>query len=246
MWGGPVPDAATALAVLCARLVDERGAIAVPGLLDDVPELSSGDRAALAALPFDAAAFRADAGMSAGAGFAGEGDRSVYERLWHRPALALVALEAVPLAAAANQLVAEARARVGLRLAPGQDPQRAARVLVDFLRRDPPLGVSVETRVIAAVAGWKTEPRGPAFDAARRALGAGYGREAVAIGCGGSIPFVGPFSEVLGGIPCLLLGLEDPRCNAHGENESLDLDDFRRAARSSAHLLAALAEAPLR
>ena len=87
------------------------------------------------------------------------------------------------------------------------------------------------------MAGWKTEPRGPAFDAARRALAAGYGRDAVSIGCGGSIPFVGPFSEVLGGIPALLLGLEDPPCNAHGENESLDVDDFRKAARASAHLL---------
>jgi len=66
----------------------------------------------------------------------------------------------------------------------------------------------------------------------------------VTIGCGGSIPFVGPFSEVLGGIPALLLGLEDPPCNAHGENESLDLDDFRRAAHSSAHLLRELATLP--
>jgi acetylornithine deacetylase/succinyl-diaminopimelate desuccinylase-like protein len=70
---------------------------------------------------------------------------------------------------------------------------------------------------------------------------AGFGREAVAIGCGGSIPFVGPFAEVMGGIPALLLGLEDPPCNAHGENESLDLGDFRAAARASAHLLAELA-----
>ncbi len=52
---------------------------------------------------------------------------------------------------------------------------------------------------------------------------------------------MGPFSEVLGGIPALLLGLEDPICNAHGENESLDTEDFRRAARASVHLLQELA-----
>jgi acetylornithine deacetylase/succinyl-diaminopimelate desuccinylase-like protein len=47
---------------------------------------------------------------------------------------------------------------------------------------------------------------------------------------------------VLGGVPALLLGLEDPPCNAHGENESLDVADFRKAARSSAHLLDELRE----
>jgi cysteinylglycine-S-conjugate dipeptidase len=240
MWGGPVPDAATALTSLLARLVDARGAIAVPGVYDDVPELSADERAAIAALPFDAEAFRRDAGMSDEAPFIGESERTVYERLWHRPSLALTALEGMPLATAANQLMAEARARIGVRVAAGQDAARIASLVASFVKRDPPPGVRVETEVPAAVAGWKTRAEGPAFAAARRALRAGYGRDAVAIGCGGSIPFVGPFVEVLGGVPALLLGLEDPPCNAHGENESLDLADFAKAAHSSAHLLAEL------
>jgi acetylornithine deacetylase/succinyl-diaminopimelate desuccinylase-like protein len=158
--------------------------------------------------------------------------------------VALTALEGMPLAGAANQLMAEARARVGVRLAPGQDPRRACDVLVDFLRRDPPRGVCVETHVNALAPGWKTAASGPAFDAARRALASGFGRDAVTIGCGATIPFVGPFVEVLGGVPALLLGVEDPPCNAHGENESLDLDDFRKATRASAHLLDELRAVP--
>jgi acetylornithine deacetylase/succinyl-diaminopimelate desuccinylase-like protein len=244
MWGGPVPDAATALAALLARLVDARGAIAVPGIYDDAPELGAAERAALAALPFDAAAFRRDAGMPAGAPFVRESDRTVYERIWYRPSLALTALEGMPLATAANQLMAEARARVEVRVAPGQDARRIAERVRDFVSTDPPMGVRVETSVTAEVPGWKTRADGPAFDAARRALRAGYRREAVEIGCGGSIPFVGPFVEVLGGVPALLLGLEDPPCNAHGENESLDLADFAKAAHSSAHLLAELRGIP--
>ncbi|MFI5215669.1 MAG: M20/M25/M40 family metallo-hydrolase [Candidatus Limnocylindria bacterium] len=243
-WGGPVPDAATALARLLARLLDDGGVIQVPGLLDDVPVLDAGERAALAALPCDEAAFRADAGMLPGTRFTGEPERSLYERLWYRPSLAFTALEGMPLATAANQLIAEASARVGVRLAPGQDAERAARLVLEALRRDPPAGVEVRTHVVTATPGWKTAARSPAFAAARRALAAGYGRDAVEIGCGASIPFVGPFCEVLGGAPALLLGLEDPPCNAHGENESLDLDDFRRAARASAHLLAELAAIP--
>jgi acetylornithine deacetylase/succinyl-diaminopimelate desuccinylase-like protein len=243
MWGGPVPDAATALCALLGRLVDARGDPALPGLDADVPPLSAAERAHLAALPFDARGFREEAGLLPEVPLAGDAGRGVYERLWLRPAIAVTALEAAPLATAANQLVAEARARIGVRLAPGQDEGRVAKLVIDFLRRDPPLGVRVETELRSAAPGWRTEPRGPAFDAARRALAAGFGRDAVSIGCGGTIPFVGPFAEVLGGIPALLLGLEDPICNAHGENESLHLDDFRKAARASAHLWAELTEA---
>jgi len=241
MWGGAVLDAATALINLLARLTNDAGDIVVPGLHDDVPELDPAERAMLAELPFDARQFARDVGLMPGARLRGASGSEVYENLWYRPTLALTALEGMPLATAANQLMAEARARVGVRLAPGQDAARVSRLLVEFLEADPPQGVTVETAVPVAAPGWKTTPKGPAFDAARRALAAGFGREAVTIGCGGSIPFVGPFSEVLGGIPALLLGLEDPPCNAHGENESLDLGDFRRAAHASAHLLRELA-----
>ena len=178
--------------------------------------------------------------MLPGLAFAGDASYSVYERLWFRPAIAVVALEAVPLAQAANQLVAEARARVGVRVAPGQDASRVARCVVEFLESDPPQGSQVRAEAVAVVPGWRTPAEGPAFAAAHRALAAGFGRPSAEIGCGGSIPFVAPFAEVMGGIPALLLGLEDPPCNAHGENESLHLGDFRAAARASAHLLAEL------
>jgi len=244
MWGGALPDAATSLARLLARIVDDTGSVAVPGLLDDVPELEADEIERLSALPFDETTFRRDAGLLSGIPLAGEPDRSVYERLWYRPSIAVTALEAMPLAGAANQLIDEAQARVGVRIAPGQDAQRVAAALVRFLSHDPPSGVRVETRVVTAVPGWRTRPEGPAFEAARRALARGFGREPVAIGCGATIPFVGPFGEVMGRIPQLLLGLEDPPCNAHGENESLDLEDFRKAAKASAHLLAELAAVP--
>ena len=245
MWGGPLPDAATALCAILGRLTDARGAIAVPGLADDAPELSPAERAALAALPFDPEEFRTDAGLLAGVPLSGEPGRGVYEQIWRRPALAVTALEAMPLAESANQLIAEAHAKVGLRLAPGQDAERATRRLIAALETDPPRGVRVETKLESASPGWITEPVGPAFDAMRRALHAGFDRAPVAVGCGGSIPFVGPFVAELGGAPALLLGLEDPPCNAHGENESLHLGDFRKAARASLHLLAELSTAVL-
>ena len=192
-------------------------------------------------MPYDEASYRDASGLLPSSRVVGDPARTVHERTWLRPSLAVTALEGMPMQEAANQLMAEAHARVGVRIAPGQDPARVADCLVAFLERDPPFGARVATKVTCAVPGWRTEPEGPAFDAARRALGEAFGRPAVTIGCGATIPFVGPFAEAFGGAPALLLGLEDPPCNAHGENESLDLDDFHKAAHASALLLFELA-----
>ena len=244
MWGGPVPDATSALARILARLWDADGNVAIPDFAAGCAPLTPVQRARLEALPIDEAGFRADVGMVPSAAFIGGGGSEIYDRLWNRPALSLIGLEGVPLGRAANQLIAEAAARVSVRIAPGQDPEAMRARVVAFLAADPPWGVEVRVEAREAVGGWRVEPSGPAFEAARRALRAGYGREPVYVGCGGSIPFVAPFAEVLGGVPALLLGLEDPICNAHGENESLDLADFARAMRSAVLLFGELAPAP--
>ncbi len=242
MWGGPVPDSAMALSKILARLVADDGSIAIAGLYDAVRPMTADERAKMAELPFDAAAFRRDAAMLDGTKFSGEPKFTAYEQMWRRPSIAISALEAAPLAGASNQIIASARARVGIRTVPDMDGAKIAKMLEDALKKDPPWGARVTTKTVAAGGHWLTDPTGPAFDAAARALAKGYGRPATFIGCGGSIPFVEPFSRVLGGIPALLLGLEDPICNAHSENESLSLADFTKAVRSAVHLYAELAQ----
>ena len=75
---------------------------------------------------------------------------------------------------------------------------------------------------------WMTDPNGPAFEAAMAAMQAGFDKDPVAIGCGGTIGFVGPLAELFGGAPALLMGIEDPASNAHAPNESLHEGDWKK------------------
>jgi len=242
MWGGPIPDPVMALVKILARLTDAQGEVAIPGFWDDVRAPSDKEMAQLQGLPFDAESFKRDAGMMAGMQFSGSPDATVYEKLWFRPVLSINALISVPVQGASNQITDGAEARVSIRLVPDQDPERCRQLLIDALSENPPFGVEVEVIPGPAAPWWSTEAVGPAFEAASRAVEIGYGESCTFIGCGGTIPFVTPFSRVLGGIPAILLGLEDPSCAAHAENESLHLLDWRKCMKATAAIYAELRE----
>lgn len=247
MYGGPVPDPLTGMVKLLAGLTDDTGAVAVPGLADDVRPPTGAERDRLAALGFDESAFRAEAGLLDGVALGGDPAAHPLERLWMRPNLTIIGLDAPPVNTSSNTLVASARARVSLRLAPGQDPVRALDLLCRHLESATPWGLHVQVTPGAAVGAFVADPQGPAFEAALRALGDAYGQAAVLMGVGGSIPFIEPFAQAFAGpdgspAPALLTGVEDPDTRAHGTDESLHLGDWRHACLAEAYLLAELAD----
>ena len=167
----------------------------------------------------------------------------MFERLWLRPALSVLAVDTHPIEGSSNQIVADAAARVSVRLAPSQDPARALAALRGHLAARIPWGLEWSFEPDWGAPGWACDPTGWAFTAADRALRVGFGRPPVVMGVGGSIPFVKPFADAFGGIPALLLGPADPESRIHGEDESLHLDDWRSLIVSEAVLLAELARA---
>ena len=245
MYGGPVPDPIMGMTKLLAALTDDRGAVAIPGFSDDVVTPSDEELARFEALGFDEKEFRQEAGMLDGVELVGDEDASVLERLWLRPSVSVIGIDAPPIEGSSPTLTPLARAKVAIRLAPGQDPQRASALLCEWLEANVPWGLQCTVTPGHAASPFRTDPSGPAFQAASRAMEAAYGHPTVAIGVGGTIPFVTPFTEAFDGAPALLTGVEDPDTRAHGIDESLHLADFERACLAEAYLFAELAGADL-
>jgi acetylornithine deacetylase/succinyl-diaminopimelate desuccinylase-like protein len=229
MYGGPFPDALTSLCRILATLHDEEGNVAIEGLTS-----SSADP-----LDLTEEEIREQAGAVEGLRTIGEG--ALTERLWTRPAVSVLGIDAPRVQEAANILVPVARAKVSLRLPPGQEPGPAMDALARHLESNAPWGVKVTVDRGASAWPFEVRPDGPFFDAARSAFREAWGTEAVDIGAGGTIPFVKAFADVFPDAAILLTGVEDPDGRAHGANESLLLDDFRKTCLAEALLLRNLA-----
>jgi len=225
VYGGAVPDALTALTRLLATLHDEQGDVAVEGLTrEDADPLDLTEER-----------LRADAGMLDGVQLVGSG--SLTSRLWQRPALSVVGIDAPPVDQSGLVLVPTARARLALRIAPGDDPTVARDALVRHLEANAPWGAQVRVTSGRPVAPFAARTTGPAYAAAREAFAAAWGVTPVEVGVGGSIGFVGSFAEAFPDAEVLITGVEDPDTRAHAANESLHLEEFERACLAEALLL---------
>ena len=228
-FGGVVPDALTALCRLLATLHDEAGNVAIEGLVSGTaPDLD---------YPEDR--LQEETGLLEGVSQTGDG--SVVERMWFKPSASVLAIDATPVAKASNTLIPSARAKVSVRLAPGQDPAAAARALEEHLRSNAPWGARVEIDSEQAGAPSRITLDGPRAEAARAAFREAFGVDAVEIGCGGSIPIVAEFADRNPGALVLVTAVTDPNSRMHGIDESLDLGDFAKAALAETLLLNNLA-----
>jgi acetylornithine deacetylase/succinyl-diaminopimelate desuccinylase-like protein len=245
MGGGAIPDAAIALNAVLGRLCWGNGPLPIPGFYDTVRTLTDKERREFRKLPGDEAKWRHDLGTLPEARFACETGYQIYEQTWRRPSATVIAQEASTIKGASNQVLPKATALVSCRIVPDQNPDQVFEQLKAFLTADPPWGARVTVRPMGGhVKWWMTDPNGPAFEAALAALRGGFGRDPVAIGCGGTIGFVGPLAELFGGAPALLLGIEDPQSNAHAPNESLHEGDFKKLMASLVQLFDNLGKVP--
>ncbi|TPG53162.1 M20/M25/M40 family metallo-hydrolase [Roseomonas nepalensis] len=238
LYGGMALNPLNLLCRIIAQLHDAKGRVMLPGFYDEVPEVGGNLLAAWDSLGFDEARFLGDIGLSVPAG---EEGLKPLVRQWARPTCDVNGIWGGYAGPGAKTVIAaEAHAKVSFRLVGDQDPNAVLDALEAFVKERLPADARAEVQRFSSAPPVVVPEDSEEVAAARRALAAEYGREAVLIGSGGSIPVVESFRRILGLDSVLMgFGLDDDQ--VHSPNEKFDWACLMHGARSHARLLAELA-----
>src|SRR6266852_468092 len=223
VYGGAVPNPLTILTELFAKLHDKNFRVAVPGFYDQVVKLGSAERKALKSLPWKKKDFEKAVGAP---GYVGEKGFSIVEQLWTRPTLELNGIWGGYTGEGAKTVIpSKAYAKFSTRLVPNQDPDKIAKLVEKHIRKLLPKTVHCKFEVLSKGKPWVAPYTPPFFEVAHRALEKGFGKRAVFIREGGSIPFVTQMYDTFK-VPCILLGFGLPDENAHAPDEHIALENY--------------------
>lgn len=217
MFGGAVPDAMTATLRLLASLHDEAGDVAVEGL----------HSSKAADLDFTEEQLRIDSGLLDGVSAIGTG--SILDRIWTKPSITVIGIDAMSVAMSSNTLLPSVKAKISMRIAPGQEPKDALALLRAHLESHVPFGAKLSYGEVELGKPFEANSAGWAKKLAEASLSAAFGNDSVDIGIGGSIPFIADLLEVFPSAQILVTGVEDADSRAHSPNESVHVDTLRGA-----------------
>jgi acetylornithine deacetylase/succinyl-diaminopimelate desuccinylase-like protein len=238
LFGGAAQNPIRVLTKILGSLHADNGRITIPGFYDGVADLPLEVIQQWRSLRFTPESFLKPVGLSVPAG---ETDRLLIEQVFSRPSCDMNGIWGGYAGQGAKTIIpSKASAKVSFRLVTGQDPEKIRDAFRNFVRARLPADCKVEfldhTNAPAIALPWDL----PQLAAARGALADEWGREALLIGCGASIPIVADFKQLLGMDTLLVgFGLDDDR--VHSPNEKYDLQSFHKGTRSWARILAALA-----
>lgn len=231
MFGGPAPDALTALVSMLSQLHDDAGDTTIKGLAELVPNGGVWQGA-----HYDKEQFRADAEILDGAYITGSG--TVADSLWAKPALTILGIDAPQVVGSAAAVQPSARARLNLRVPPGVDPNKARDLLVAQLTDSAPWGATVNIETEGIGSPFSADTSGPAYTALMAALEESFGKPTTTAGQGGSIPLATTLASVMPKAEIALMGVEEPICHIHAPNESVDPSEIEHIALAEALFLA--------
>ena len=238
LYGGSALNPINALTRILGGLHDSKGRVQVPGFYDGVGETPDAQLAEWQALGFDESAFLGDIGLSVPVG---ERGRPALERMWARPTADINGIWGGYTGPGAKTVIAaHASAKLSFRLVPGQDPVVVLESFKRFVSERLPADATASYEVLGTAPGIRIPSDSHWVQAARAALSEEYGRPAVLMGSGGSIPVVESMRRLLG-VDSLLVGFGLADDQVHSPNEKFEWRCFHHGLRSHARLLAHLA-----
>jgi len=238
VYGGAVPNPLTILTELFAKLHDKNYRVAIPGFYDDVATVGAPERKALNHLPWKAKDFEKAVGAP---GYFGEKGFSTVERLWIRPTLELNGIWGGYQGEGAKTVIpSKAYAKFSTRLVPHQPPAKIAKLVEKQVRALLPKTVRCKFEVLSTGKPWVAPYHAPIFQVAQNAMHKGFGKKAVFIREGGSIPFVTQMHDTFK-VPCVLIGFGLPDENAHAPDEHILLENYHNGIKAIAHFYEDLA-----
>ncbi|HEY4855866.1 MAG TPA: M20/M25/M40 family metallo-hydrolase [Xanthobacteraceae bacterium] len=239
LFGGAAQNPLRVLARILADMHDENGRVTIPGFYAGVHDLPPEIQKDLAALDLNPHDFLGPFGLKVPAG---ESDRMLIEQIATRPTAEINGMVGGYTGEGAKTVIpAHATAKVSFRLVGEQDPEKIRDAFRSFVRERLPADANADFKNFGLAPATELPFDSPALARTREALSAEWGKQAVTVGEGGSIPIVADFKRVLG-MDTIMVGfaLDDDR--VHSPNEKYDLTSFHKGTRSWARILAALAE----
>jgi acetylornithine deacetylase/succinyl-diaminopimelate desuccinylase-like protein len=238
LYGGSALNPINALTKILGELQDENGRIQLPGFYDKVSPVSNAQRAQWDALGFDEAAYLLGIGLTTPSG---ERGYAPLERLWARPTADINGIWGGYTGAGSKTVIAsEASAKVSFRLVPNQDPDEVMQQFRRFVTDRLPPGATATFANFARSPGIEVNVDSPYVRAAMAALADEYGKPAVLMGSGGSIPVVTSLRAILG-VDSLLMGFGLDDDQVHSPNEKFEEACFHHGIRSHVRLMAKFA-----
>ncbi|CAI8317382.1 MAG: Succinyl-diaminopimelate desuccinylase [Owenweeksia sp. TMED14] len=223
LYGGAVANPINALTKMISRLHDDRKKITVPGFYNKVEILSPEERAELAQAPFSLEGYKKALDL---VDVDGEDGYSTTERNSIRPTLDVNGIWGGYTGEGAKTVIAsKAYAKISMRLVPKQDPKEITELFTKYFKSIAPSAVRIKITPHHGGEPYVCPTGHPGYSAAAKALNDSFGRKAVPVRSGGSIPIVALFETELN-VKSILMGFGLDSDAIHSPDEHFGLENY--------------------